>query len=357
MSHRVTPMKRTRSLWIPLSLLIFVLALLPGLIAQADFGTNWSATLFPSTDLSGAGVSVAGVGQINFNFGGGPPNINGATIANCPSSPTCTDNFSIRFTSSQTFAAGTYQFVVAADDTVRLIVDGNPVINNFNPSSGRPLTTDTVNVTLTAGLHNITVEYNEFIGESIIQVQWFLQGTGGTVVVPTSVGTAVPALSVQVVSVKGLSVRTGPYLGASLVTVARPGTPYTPIARNRDEGQYTWFLITVGDKTGWASGRYLEVTGDPNSVPLQGTVFDQIDNAPGVGVMAVPRSVMNFRRRPSQRAGLISQMPWGAETELIGRTIQAGENFWYQVRWNGQVGWIYAPFVSVRGNIDAVPIR
>jgi uncharacterized protein YraI len=178
--------------------------------------------------------------------------------------------------------------------------------------------------------------------------------------VPTSAVTAVPALTVQVKSVKGLSVRTGPYLGASLVTVARPGTPYIPIARSQDEGGgggFTWFLITVGDKRGWASGRYLQVTGDPNSVPVQGTVFDQIDGAPGLGVMAVPRSVMNFRRRPSQRSALISQMPWGAETELIGRTIQYGENFWYQVRWNGQVGWIYAPFVSVRGNIDAVPVR
>jgi len=355
-------MKHSRTTWIFFLFVVLLLALLPGLVAQADFGTNWTATMFPNTSLGGTGVTVAGVSAINYNWGTLPPNINGNTITGCtpPSTPDCSDNFSVRFTSSQTFSAGTYQFVVAADDTVRVIIDGNTVLNNFNPSSGRVLTTDTFNVNLSAGIHNITVEYNEFIGEAIIQVQWFLQGTGGTPgVVGTSVpvGTAVPALSVQVVSVKGLALRTGPYLGASLVAVVRPGTSYAPIARNKDEGTYTWFLITVDNRTGWASGRYLQVTGDPNAAPIQSTVFEQIDNAPDTGVRAAPRSIMNFRRRPSQRAGLLGQISWGENLELLGRTIQGGENFWYQVRFNGQVGWIYAPFVSTYGDINDVPIR
>lgn len=353
-------MNRTRTLGIALLFMTLLLALAPGLMVQADFGTNWSATFFASTDLTGASASASGVSAINFNWGTGSPNINGVTITGCPSSPTCTDNFSVRFTSSQTFSAGTYQFVVAADDTVRVLIDGGIALDKFNSSSGRPLTTDTFNVNLTAGIHNITVEYNEFIGEAIIQVQWFLQGQGGT---PGSfgtsvpVGTAVPALSVQVKSVKGLALRTGPYLGASLVSVVRPGTSYAPIARNKDEGTYTWFLITVDTHTGWASGRYLEVAGDPNSIPIQSTVFEQIDGAPDTGVRAAPRSIMNFRRRPSQRATSLGQISWGENLELLGRTIQGGENFWFQVRYNGQVGWIYAPFVSTYGDINVVPIR
>jgi uncharacterized protein YraI len=352
-------MYRKRTLGIALLFMTLLLTLAPGLMVQADFGTNWTATLFANTSLTEPGVTV-GVSQINWNWGTNPPSSIGATIINCPNSPDCKDNFSIRFTSSQTFAAGTYQFVVAADDTVRVLIDGNPWLNSFNPSSGRPLTTETFNVTLTAGPHNITVEYNEFIGEAVIQVQWFLQGQGGTPGLfgtSTPIGTAVPALSVQVKNVKGLSLRTGPYLGASLVSVVRPGTSYAPIARNLDEGTYTWFLITVDTHTGWASGRYLEVAGDPNSVPIQSTVFEQIDGAPDTGVRAAPRSIMNFRRRPSQRATSLGQISWGENLELLGRTIQGGENFWFQVRYNGQVGWIYAPFVSTYGDINVVPIR
>lgn len=358
-------MKRTRSIGTALLFMIFLLALLPGLIVQADFGTNWTATLFPNTSLSGPGVTVAGVSAINFNWGTNPPNINGTSITGCPaptapSTVDCSDNFSIRFTSSQTFSAGAYQFVVAADDTVRVIIDGGVALEKFNASTGRPLTTDTFNVNLTAGIHNITVEYNEFIGEAIIQVQWFLQGQGGTpgsFGTPVVVGTAIPALSVQVKNVKGLALRTGPYLGASLVSVVRPGTSYAPIARNKDEGTFTWFLITVDNHTGWASGRYLEVAGDPNTIPIQSTVFEQIDGAADTSVRATPRSIMNFRRRPSQRAATIGQISWGENLELLGRTIQGGENFWFQVRYNGQVGWIYAPFVSTYGDINLVPIR
>jgi hypothetical protein len=42
---------------------------------------------------------------------------------------------------------------------------------------------------------------------------------------------------------------------------------------------------------------------------------------------------------------------------LVGRTIQGGLHYWLQVWYQGKIGWIYAPFVTVRRNIDAVPIR
>jgi uncharacterized protein YraI len=88
-----------------------------------------------------------------------------------------------------------------------------------------------------------------------------------------------------------------------------------------------------------------------------GSTFDQIDGAPDIGVVAAPRAVMNLRVRPSVRSPIIGKIAWGAETALVGRTVQGGKNFWLQIRYNGQVGWIFAPFVSIRGEINAVPIR
>src|SRR5688500_15219698 len=129
-----------------------------GIIQAQEFGTNWTATLFPSNNLSGTGVTVGGVNGINFNWGTNPPNINGVTVLNCPSSPTCADNFSIRFTSTQTFQAATYTFTVSSDDGVRLIIDGQTVIDQF---VGRVVTTNTYQQAMTAGPHNITVEYFE----------------------------------------------------------------------------------------------------------------------------------------------------------------------------------------------------
>jgi uncharacterized protein YraI len=364
-------MKRTRLAWLTLLGLMLILALLPGLPAQADFGSNWTAIFFNNDAWQGAGVTVPGaLPAINYNWAGNPPtsNIGGFSLTNCTSvvtqpagqvSPNCQDYFSARFSSTQNLVPGIYQFVAQSDDGVRVSVNGAIIINNLNPHA---VTTDSATVSITTSPINITIEYFEGIDQAVIQVQWFLQGTGtgGTPFfgfTPSPIVTAAPPIAVSVQNVKGLALRTGPYLGASLIAVVRPGTDYIPTARNLDEGQYTWYLITVNDRTGWSSGRYLGVTGDPNYPPVQGTVFDQIDGAPDTGARGVTRSVMNLRRRPSIRTALLDQIPWGAEVPIIGRTIQGGKNFWFQVRYNNKVGWIFAPFVSVRGNINAVPIR
>ncbi len=352
-------MTRPRSLWLILILLAGVLALVPVLAVRADLGLNWTAIVYDGVNtFSGTpAATFTGVNGIDFNWGNTPPTINGQFVNSVGN-----DQFSILFSSVQTIVPGTYRFVVTADDGVEVRINGAVVYSRLTDAAGGAITyefTQTIVTTPTT----FEIRYYENTGDAVIKFEWFLQGVGaptpfGTPFIPTVVATPVPALTVEVQNVRGLAVRTGPYLGASLVTVARPGTQYVPIARSNDEGgPYTWYLITVGDKTGWASGRYLKVTGDPNSVPVQQTIFDQIDNVGGVGATASPRAVMNFRRRPSQRAERIGLIPWGAQTELIGRTVQGGQNFWLQVRYEGKVGWIYAPFVSVSGNVGAVPIR
>ncbi len=357
-------MKRIHSAWIllPVLALLTALVLFPIVPARADFGTNWSGTFFNDATLgsSGAvGVPVAGINGLNFQWGTGAPTINGVPVPGIG-----TDNFSARFTSTQALTPGTYNFIVTSDDGVRVYINGALVLDKF---IGRPVTTDSFTQVISTSPVNMTVEYFEGIDQAQLQFQWFLVGgttPGATTVggfTTTPVATNVP-LTASVVSVRGLAVRSGPYLGASLVTVARPGNPYVPLAQNKDEGQFTWYLLQVNEKTGWASGRYLEFTGDPSGLPTQGTIFEQIDGAPDIGVTAIPRSIMNLRRRPSQRTTLLAQIPWGAELSLIGRTVQGGQNHWLQVRYNtenGQsyVGWIFAPFVSIQGNLDSVPIH
>ncbi len=347
-------MRRYRNIWIMLLGTLFILAFSSLASVQAEFGSNWQVDFFPNADLSGSSVDTfTGVAAINFSW---PvfPDINGTR----PDGITASDSFSIRFTGVQVFQQGSYNFVLVYDDGARLFIDRQKVFDEFNGGPGTARTSN-VPVNMTVGNHTIEVQYFDGVGPAVIQVQWFLQGgvttTPGVFVTPPPAPTAVPPLTVSVTT-RGLSLRTGPYLGASFIGVARPGTAYVPTARNQDEGTYTWFQITVGERTGWSSGRYLQVTGDPNTAPLVSTVFEQIDNAPDLGVIGVPRAIMNLRRRPSQRAARIAQIAWGDEVQIIGRTRQGGKDFWYQVRWNGQVGWIFAPFVRVDGNINIVPV-
>ncbi len=315
--------------------------------AQASFGTNWIATFFNTATLSGTSTSATFPSGINANWGTGTPvDGNGTAIAGIPA-----DNFSARFTSTQNFVAGTYDFTLTYDDGARLFINGQLVVNDFN---GGTLRSTVARVTLSEGVVSLVVEYVELVNTAAIQLSWTL--VGSTTTAPTA--TSVPPATGSVEGVTGLAVRTAPYLGASLVAVARPANTYDIIAKSDLEPPFTWYLIRINDtQQGWASGRYLKVTGDLNAVQAQTTVFEQLDNSPDTGVTGGVRSTMNMRVRPSQRSALIVQIPWGDTVQILNRTRQSFADYWYQVRYNGRVGWILASFVAVNGDIGFVPVR
>ncbi len=334
--------------------LLAVLALTPAVTveAQAQFGTNWTAQFFNTTDLTGPVVGTAAYPTgINQTWPDGFPRDGANNIVPGVNN----NNYSARFTTVQTLPAGNYTFILTFDDGVRFKIDSTIVIDDFQGGSVR---TRQAAVALTGGTYTLTVEYLQVINEAVLQVSW-LVGAGGTPSVTGPTPTPAPIATGQVVRVRGLAVRTGPYVGASLVGVARPGTQYTLLAKNNSEGPFTWYLIQLTEtRRGWASGRYLEVAGNLDAIPFQNTIFDQIDGAPDIGVIGQTRSVMNIRARPSERTALLGQVPWGDQVSIIGRTRQGGSDFWYQIRYNGIVGWILAGFVRVRsGFIDAVPVR
>lgn len=175
---------------------------------------------------------------------------------------------------------------------------------------------------------------------------------------PTPAPTAVPQTIATVFFVRGLAVRTGPYLGASMLAIARPNVEYPVLARNDDEGEYTWYLISINGLQGWASGRYLNVRGNLN-VPTQGSIFDQLDDAPDLFVRGRALDNLNLRRRPSMRVAPIAQIPWGAEMKILGKTMSGGVVFWLHVEWNGIRGWVVPNWVSLVGDgtLAVVPKR
>lgn len=339
-----------------LLVLLFVLALVPGLLsspAEAQIlGTNWFGTFYNNLTLTEPAVAsnIPYPGGLSFNWGEGPPRQADGTT---PVPGVNADNFSARFVSTQFFQPGTYRFTVQVNDGARVFFNGELVLDQFGNRT--PIGTTASFFQFTRALNgnvNIIVEYVDAGGIAALQFQW---GLSTDQVIPTS--TPTPIATVSVVRVRGLAVRTGPYLGASLITVARPNNAYEVLARNNSEGLFVWYRIRVGDNTGWASGRYLQTAGNIDAIPFTGSIFDEIDNPdlpPALNVTGVTRAIMNFRVRPSERTQIIDKIPWGAEVQVIGRTIQGGRNFWLQVRWNGRVGWIFAPYVGLRGTVDAL---
>ncbi|GEM_PF-1913440 len=174
--------------------------------------------------------------------------------------------------------------------------------------------------------------------------------------IPTQ--TPLPPTYANVVEVRGLSLRTGPFIGSSRRTVLRPDINYRVTAKNNEEGVYMWYYIIVDseeDLAGWASGRYLQVFGQ--DVPIQGSVIDNVFNERDRGVRLRALDNLNFRPRPSDRMPPYPDLiPWGAEMTLYARTASGRGDEWYAVEYNGIFGWVYAPnTVLIEGLIDAIP--
>ena len=113
---------------------------------------QYQASYFPNTTLSGTASGQRCEGAIDNAWGttGGPTGVGVGT-----------DNFSVRWTKTQNFTAGTYTFSATADDGVRVYLDGALVIDQW---INQPPTTYTASRSVTAGNHEVKMEYYEALG-------------------------------------------------------------------------------------------------------------------------------------------------------------------------------------------------
>lgn len=326
-------------------------------LAPTGSGAAWTGLFFSNPNFTGTPAIAEYPNGLIQNWGTNVPTDGfGNPVPNIGN-----DNFSAVFTSVVTFTPGLYEFIISADDSFRFYINGILIIDEDASGDGVVTSTQILNLN---GTVTLIVEYRETTGNALMSVNWL--ASPGT---PLPTVTPVPLAQAEVVTVRGLAVRTGPFLGASLIAVARPGITYDLVARNDQEGIFTWYKIRFDDDTiGWSSGRYLQITGFPELLPLENsTIFDSVNQTPTFDVIGTTRSVMNFRQRPSERVVRVPetpQIPWGAQVEILARTVQGGRDFWYQVQYcrpDGACffGWILAAFVEVdRGiaPIDAIPI-
>jgi len=121
------------------------------------------ANYYHEVRLSGAPLLTRCETAINHDWGlGGPaPGIG-------------PDKFSVRWVGRHSFNAGTYTFTASADDGVRVWVDGQLLIDAWR-DQGR--TTYTATRTLTAGEHEVIVEYYDHLEAAAVQVSWAVAPT------------------------------------------------------------------------------------------------------------------------------------------------------------------------------------
>lgn len=126
-----------------------------------DTPTNpWTAQYYNNLTLSGSPVLTRSEQDINYYDGsGGVP----------PAPGVLADGFSVRWTRTQNFAAGTYSFRSNSDDGERLYVDGVLILDDWVSSGAIPYN---INRSLTAGTHTIVYEYFESGGPGLADLEY-----------------------------------------------------------------------------------------------------------------------------------------------------------------------------------------
>lgn len=160
-------------------LMTFVLLLAAPAAAQP--GVVWKAEYYDNPYLIGPKKYEQQESAVRFDWGLGAPR-------DLPN-----DNFSIRFSTTAYFAAGTYRFSALADDEVRVSVAFAPVIDTFGrPQPGSLLNAD---VPLPEGVHHVQVDYREQTREAYVNVGWALLTPGSDAPQLPVLFTSAPALT------------------------------------------------------------------------------------------------------------------------------------------------------------------
>ena len=140
---------------------------------------NWRGEYFNNRTLAGSPLLVRDDANINFNWGLGIP------AAGLPA-----DNFSVRWTRTINFPAGSYRFTTTSDDGVRLWVNGHLLIDKWLDQAATPYS----GVLYLSGNVAVQMEYYENSGLAMAQLNWALDNgnppppTGAVVIDNTSPG-------------------------------------------------------------------------------------------------------------------------------------------------------------------------
>ncbi|MBN1680953.1 MAG: SH3 domain-containing protein [Anaerolineae bacterium] len=138
-------------------------------IAEANAGTQWDAKYFNNRDLTGDPVLERVDDKIDFNWAEGSPD--GKVQA---------DNFSARWTKTVNFTSpGQWTFVAGADDGIRMFIDSTAIINEWHDATGGYKNYTVTLNELTAGNHDLKVEYYEAGGLAGVKVEWWQGNASG----------------------------------------------------------------------------------------------------------------------------------------------------------------------------------
>ena len=164
-----------------------------------------------------------------------------------------------------------------------------------------------------------------------------------------------------VVNRDGVNVRLLPALGAEVLGNVNARTTFEALARSPDT---EWVLVLFNGEQGWVGTVVLTVlSGDLNALPVADprTIPYGGWDSPRAGTSTASSGIqgtledngVRLRFGPSRAYPILANVPRRTVFPLLGRTFN---NTWYQVNYEGLLGWVSAPEVTVSGDISGLPV-
>jgi uncharacterized protein YgiM (DUF1202 family) len=294
----------------------------------------WTAQYYANAILSGSPTAILSEATPTRDWGAGSP------FASIPA-----DNWSVRWTSTQTLPAGNYLVRVRADDGIRVVINGITYINQWAASTGQ---TYTATVPLNAGQHVFLVEFYEAGGNASLSYEF---GLPGAVIQPTQP----PILTGAYITVTGafrLNVRNVPSaINTTILTKINRNESYSIVGRNSNS---SWWQINVNGTIGWVNARFVTAfnatnipitDGGAQVVPTSTPPTVTCNTAPpprlvvGRTGRVTPGLPNNIRQSPTSNSALLGQIPTGGVFTVLAAPVCANGFYWWQVNYNGIVGW------------------
>jgi hypothetical protein len=122
--------------------------------------SGWKGEYYNNRTLSGDPAFVRDAPKIDFDWG---------WETMYPGVGLTDDNFSIRWTRTMTFEAGTWRFSAEFNDGLRVYVDGKKILDSWREQQTTKASGD---VALSAGQHEVKVEYFEGRGQALVHLEW-----------------------------------------------------------------------------------------------------------------------------------------------------------------------------------------
>lgn len=307
---------------------------------------NWSAQYYRSTDLNGAPAVNMIEPTITRDWEDGFP---------APGIPV--DNWSARWNTTVTLEeTDDYRVQVFADDGVRVFIDGILVIDEWHSARGEVYE---VERRLVAGNHTLTVEFFEERGVAFLDFQ-FARITAEDDDELINVTATVTAGRLNVRDIPDA-------IDGDILMRISNGETFQVLGRNASD---TWVQIDVDGIPGWVNKRFVDLSQNIDLPVVDGTAPEVVDDPTdqdlnlgdinptaeptGYIVTATPFTV-NVRTGPGTNFDDIADLREGETAVVIGRNAAAS---WWQVEFDGIVGWVSARFAVIeRGAvISDIPV-